>query len=433
VRSSAVWIAACGWATLSFAADRPNVDDLIHRLGDNNFEKREAASKAIETLGPEALPALQKAKDNLDPEIRVRVATLIPKAILAPQKTTLHLKQRPVREALEAVAKRAGYMLKVRDDSDRAGVLSDFDFDSVPFWVALDTICSQNGLVEDPYGREPSTPSLAFWTGPAPYVHHHGPFRFVATGFEDDLRRSVNLAPYLNPPPSVIAALKIAKANASKSGPPMKLATRLESFNMTFTFEAEPRLHIESAALAQMEVAQDDRNHSMLWPLAPRVRAARSVWVRRGQSMALSTSLDPPAPGATSMQVVKGVVAVKVGKEHHVRIISDQVLSATGVKCTANDATIEIEEVRKTTRGYEIRYLLTGHRFGTPDLELTDSKGNAFYHASYGINKDWEGHVEFVPPAGGTPAPGEPAKLSWSWWDTFEYQVPFEFRNLPLP
>jgi hypothetical protein len=418
---------------LSFAADRPNLDDLIHRLGDSNFEKREAATKAIEILGPEALPALQKAKDNPDPEIRARVATLIPKIIVAPQKITLHLKQRPLREALEAVAKREGYTLKVRDDSDRAGVLSDFDFDSVPFWVALDTICSQNGLVEDPYRQEPRAPGLDFWTGPAPYVYHHGPFRLVATGFEADVRRSVNLAPYLNPAPSVSAALKIAKANASKSGPPMKLATRWESFNMTFTFEAEPRLHIESAALAEMKVAQDDKNHSLVWPLAPRVRAARSVWVRRGQSMAFSTSLDPPAPGATTMQVVKGVVAVKVGKEHHVRVISDQVLSAKGVKCTENNATIEINEVRKTPSGYEIRYSLTGNRFGAPDLELTDSKGGAFFRANYGINKDWEGHVEFVPPLGSTPAPGEPTKLSWSWWDTFEYHVPFEFRNLPLP
>ena len=61
------------------------------------------------------------------------------------------------------------------------------------------------------------------------------------------------------------------------------------------------------------------------------------------------------------------------------------------------------------------------------------SKGNALFRASSGINKNWEGRAEFVPPAGRTPSPGEPTKLTWSWWDTFEYQVPFEFRNLPLP
>src|SRR6516162_2711769 len=97
VRCYALWITACGWVTLSFAADRPKVDDLIHRLGDSSFEKRAAATKAIEQLGPEAFQALQKAKDNPDPEIRARVATLIPKVILSPQKITLHLKQRPLR------------------------------------------------------------------------------------------------------------------------------------------------------------------------------------------------------------------------------------------------------------------------------------------------------------------------------------------------
>jgi len=51
---------------------------LIKQLGDNAFAKREAASKAIETIGEPALAALRKAAvSNADPEIRRRAERII--------------------------------------------------------------------------------------------------------------------------------------------------------------------------------------------------------------------------------------------------------------------------------------------------------------------------------------------------------------------
>jgi HEAT repeat protein len=49
---------------------------LIRQLGSADFDEREAASKALETLGPAALDALDLAASNPDAEIRLRAATL---------------------------------------------------------------------------------------------------------------------------------------------------------------------------------------------------------------------------------------------------------------------------------------------------------------------------------------------------------------------
>jgi WD40 repeat protein len=53
----------------------PRVTELIEQLGDDDFDKREAASKALEALGDEALaPLRQAASSRADLEVRLRAA-----------------------------------------------------------------------------------------------------------------------------------------------------------------------------------------------------------------------------------------------------------------------------------------------------------------------------------------------------------------------
>ena len=51
---------------------------LIEQLSDRNFKVREEAARAIENLGPAALPALREAKNHPDPEVRRRIDQWIP-------------------------------------------------------------------------------------------------------------------------------------------------------------------------------------------------------------------------------------------------------------------------------------------------------------------------------------------------------------------
>src|SRR5262245_49678718 len=50
---------------------------LIEQLGDDEFAKREAASKALEAIGAPALAALRKADSHMDFEVRRRAARLV--------------------------------------------------------------------------------------------------------------------------------------------------------------------------------------------------------------------------------------------------------------------------------------------------------------------------------------------------------------------
>ena len=62
---------------LLVAADEPDPTELVRRLGSDRFAERVEATKALERLGPAALPALRAARDSENPKVRARVAALL--------------------------------------------------------------------------------------------------------------------------------------------------------------------------------------------------------------------------------------------------------------------------------------------------------------------------------------------------------------------
>ncbi len=58
-------------------ADSAIVERLIQQLGSSQFTEREAAHKALDALGEAALPALRKARNDPDAEVRRGVIDLI--------------------------------------------------------------------------------------------------------------------------------------------------------------------------------------------------------------------------------------------------------------------------------------------------------------------------------------------------------------------
>jgi hypothetical protein len=63
---------------LVLLADPACINRLVEQLGADRFNDREAASRALETLGNSALPALQKAAgESEDSEVRRRAARLV--------------------------------------------------------------------------------------------------------------------------------------------------------------------------------------------------------------------------------------------------------------------------------------------------------------------------------------------------------------------
>jgi HEAT repeat protein len=76
---TALLVGIATFLTAQEPAPGKSIAQLIEDLGNQDFNVREAAAKAIEALGPEALPALRKAKDHPELEVRRRIKEWIPK------------------------------------------------------------------------------------------------------------------------------------------------------------------------------------------------------------------------------------------------------------------------------------------------------------------------------------------------------------------
>jgi HEAT repeat protein len=125
--SSLVLIAGALLATLAFApahekvektgggkAPRgPSPEHLVRQLGDPDFEKREAAFKALQAAGTRALPALRKGLKHPDIEVRKRagrlVAALEARLAFEPALVTLDAKDRPTRDVLDDLTRQTHY------------------------------------------------------------------------------------------------------------------------------------------------------------------------------------------------------------------------------------------------------------------------------------------------------------------------------------
>lgn len=78
--------AAAVSAILAFAApvlaqdvDPARVEVLVNRLGDGDWEVREAAEKELVAMGPAVRKLLEERRDHADPEVRDRIERILPR------------------------------------------------------------------------------------------------------------------------------------------------------------------------------------------------------------------------------------------------------------------------------------------------------------------------------------------------------------------
>lgn len=132
--------------------------ELVARLGSDDFPTREAAVRALEKCGPEAIPALRAALRSDDPEVRQRAAAVLTRlqraadsaGRLAPKRVALDYTDVPLGTAINDLRSRTG--LNVTIDPNRvANPLRKVTCATgeVPVWEALDLFCAAAGLKED--------------------------------------------------------------------------------------------------------------------------------------------------------------------------------------------------------------------------------------------------------------------------------------------
>lgn len=95
---------------------------LIEQLGSNDFPQRERAQQALKARGIGVLPALRKALNHHDPEVRRRLEELIPVleavAALEPKRVTLGENLQTLSAVLDSITKQTGYTINLDDKDD---------------------------------------------------------------------------------------------------------------------------------------------------------------------------------------------------------------------------------------------------------------------------------------------------------------------------
>ena len=139
------------------------VTGLIQQLGNGDFAQREAAARALDALGREALAPLRRAAASEDAEVRRRASDLAEQIekrleslrLLEPKRFRLVYKDTPLGQAVADFARKTGFLLQLGAVSSpgRPAVKPSLrtltlDTGEVPFWDAFDQFCRRAGLVE---------------------------------------------------------------------------------------------------------------------------------------------------------------------------------------------------------------------------------------------------------------------------------------------
>ncbi|HMP61128.1 MAG TPA: HEAT repeat domain-containing protein, partial [Gemmatales bacterium] len=400
------------------------------------FAVRLEALTRLEGLGAEALPLLHQAlqDSNQDVEVRRRLSELVARleanAALQPTRVTLDCQDLPIREVVAELARQSGYKIELwpqgnanAGDEREKRVLT-LQLKDVTFWEALHELCALGGLTfqEGWYGGDNRAIRLDFGDAVPAFVHLEGPCRLVARGM--NFYRSMdftNLTRGMNQP-------------WEKQDHPL--------LNMSIT--VEPRLPLLGVGQPVVALAVDENQQSMRAPLNNDPRTQRSYYYgNRGYMQHVQVPLK--ATNGQRLAQLEGSLPVTLLALQRPKITVERLGNVKSETFRAGTTTLTIEEVTQRAGGQtQVRMLLAeASPRGNVDyqwintvtqrLEVLDEKGNKL--PSHGSNWSINGNaVSGTFTFGTAPNGGGPAtKLIYYEWVTMTHQVPFSFRDLPLP
>lgn len=131
-------------------------EQLVEKLGSEEYAEREAATKRLEELGPLALDALRAASKSNNPEVAERAKDLVRKVefriasdrLLAPTLVELDAKDTSVDDVLASLSKQSGCEVVVGGlkPQDAAAKKITVATGKVPFWNAVLKVCDAGQL-----------------------------------------------------------------------------------------------------------------------------------------------------------------------------------------------------------------------------------------------------------------------------------------------
>ena len=338
----------------------------------------------------------------------------------------------PAMQAFADLAKQTGYKIELYDRGGRQGFGNvTYKASGQPFWAAMREICTRGNV------------GLYMWGG-------------------DEDRERIPILP------SNYGDQAMMKAAASVMGPYLTVITNLDRINtvsMAHPEKTDRRIQIQMVTFAEpkavptqaaweatIDEAVDDNGNSMM-PTDNR-NNDRNMQGGRGVSWNSNVTIPYPEnnPGKRIAKL-RGHIAAMVALGSEPIEIADP-LKAAEVTKTIGGQRFTFKPLKKAEGGgggqYELEMVI--YRDGkdqeafnaiwqlSPNLKLTDAKGQVFRFSNQGGNGDGEKitrRFRFYNRGGGEPAPGDkdaPIKLVIAVPSaTQNVNVPFELVDLPLP
>jgi hypothetical protein len=445
-----VFVLAAGAALL---AQSPSVHDLIEQLGHEDYEKREAASEALRKVSPRALPQLRLARSqHPDAEVRDRLNKLIPvlsrasdlREILASPLIRLRFEEESLTEVLWRTQQETGILFTMPTLSpERRRKRITLDTGDVLPWEAFYQVMQAAGLEpgDAPCGDEDrALKDLGRSFGPYFFVPLQVPPMKIVECRGPVIRSHLGLV--------CVTTSGIARAGAG--------------YRLPLTIAVEPRVTIHELGMVVLETVRPDagavlitgqfqgaRNNFREWTVRQSRRFPRpneAIWRQR-----LEVGILPQGPPARVLKLVQGIA--------HLRLVTP---SRDLARFSLSPGR-EVTATRSTRDGGNLRFLhLAADLEGSWSMEIEathpvrgawaepgggnlderdlnspfsmfDRTGNPIPMLAGSFQARDETRCTYRLRFAGTPEQYGPVELLYTGRRHVRLEVPFEFRDLPLP
>jgi hypothetical protein len=389
--------------------DDPAPADLVTRLGSPQFADREKAGEALVKLGLPVLPALKKACDSGDLEIRRRSETLVARIeageLLNATRVKLDIHDRPLAEAAEEIAKASGMRIRPGLNGQDRRVDPNWpqtrvtlqSAQPVPFWDVVDRLCEAGKLhrqIPQNFGTsflfEPPFFGLALVPGTAgPPAIDSGAFRIELLRVQCRRERDYG---------NGLSDLEHVEFGAiAPKRDPASGAVERSSYTADLVVSAEPRLRILTVGDVVDAKAIDDQGRSLLKTLSaeeerqqlahrrmnPHLDPALQPQLRYGAvshpstgAWRFSLALSYPSPPAKRIALLRGVVPlIAIGRRPDPVVV--ELKDADGKQFSSGSNVITVHKVdARSSRQPTVEFTLkTAEPPGDENMVAYDAKG----------------------------------------------------------
>lgn len=412
---------------------RTATQTLVDQLGSDDFRVREAAGRELNARAEKALPELRRAlAAATDPEVARRLQVLVRKLdferLVAPKRVTMKMTDKPVKDIIAEFAKQTGYKIQFGGGDDGK---HSFEFTDTPFWVAIDQVAAAAGLNVYPDYDEDGGIRAYAQDSYNPHVSYSGPFRFVATNISTN--KNVQLSGLTR--------------RGGQPRPP-------EYVNLNFQVQSEPKIPMLGTSGIELTEAVDEFGGSLIPPRNDPNAPFRSHYYNggyRGYNVYANLNLTRANRNAASMKLVKGKVMVTMLTGTRPEVAVADPLKVKNKKFAGRTAELDIDTCAENNGTVTVS--LTVRRVGGDPqqqdwnwsnsvwqkLEVQDAKGVKYRNFGPNQQNNTGNSVTLTMNFGNTDSNGNklnvgpPARLLFNEWLSATHEVPFEFKDIPLP